>query len=74
MPVRFNHCFARIVLDNLFQSCWYDHLSRKVPAYKQLNSTQLAEAIALAESMLKKPAIAYQLNQNSLKWRGKASP
>ena len=55
MPVRFNHCFARIVLDNLFEDCWYNHLSRKQPAYKQLNETQLIEAIAIAQSILNHP-------------------
>ena len=71
MPVRFNHCFARIVLDNLFEGCWYDYLSRKQPAYKQLDEAQLKRAIALAQSMLDNPSIAKQLNQNSLRWRRK---
>ena len=71
MPVRFNHCFARIVLDNLFGGCWYDSLSRQQPAYKQLNEAQLREAIALAQSMLDTPEVAHPLNQNSLQWRGK---
>jgi len=71
MPIRFNHCFARIVLDNLFEDCWYNHLSRKQPAYKQLNETQLKKAIAIARSMLKQPALAQPLNNNSLRWRGK---
>ena len=71
MPVRFNHCFARIVLDNLFEDCWYNQLSRKQPAYKQLNETQLKQAIAIAQSMINRPEIARELNNNSLQWRGK---
>ncbi|MEL6352079.1 MAG: hypothetical protein AAFR58_09950 [Cyanobacteria bacterium J06627_28] len=71
MPVRFNHCFARIVLDNLFKDCWYRHLSKKEAAYKQLNEQQLQQAIELARSMLDDSQKSYQLNQNSLKWRGK---
>lgn len=71
MPVRLNHCFARIVLDNLFGGCWYDYLSRQRPAYKQLNETQLRKAIAIAQSMLRNPETARQLNQNSLRWREK---
>lgn len=71
MPVRFNHCFARIVLDNLFGDCWYRHLSRQQPAYKQLDEAQLKQAIALAQSMLRSPKTAELLNQNSLRWRGK---
>lgn len=71
MPVRFNHCFARIVLDNLFEDCWYSHLSRKQPAYKQLNVEQLERAIAIASAMLNRPDTATALNRNSLQWRGK---
>lgn len=74
MPVRFNHCFARIVLDNLFEGCWYEHLSRKQPAYKQLNAAQLTKAIAIATTLLNTPEAANQLNQNSLRWRGKLKP
>lgn len=71
MPVRFNHCFARIVLDNLCQDCWYNTFSRKQPAYKQLSEAQLEQAIAIAQSMLEDPAIAISLNENSLRWRKK---
>lgn len=71
MRVRFNHCFARIVLDNLFGDCWYHHLSRQQPAYKQLDEAQLKQAIALAQSMLRSQQTAVLLNQNSLRWRGK---
>ncbi|MBE9060884.1 hypothetical protein [cf. Phormidesmis sp. LEGE 11477] len=71
MPVRFNHCFARIILDNLFEACWYEYLSRQLPAYKQLNEEQLAQAIAIAEEMLSNPESVRQLNRNSLHWRGK---
>lgn len=72
-PVRFNHCFARIVLDNLFENCWYQHLSRQEAAYKQLSEAQLKAAIALAQSMLNSPETAQILNQNSLRWRKKRS-
>ncbi len=71
MPVRFNHCFARIVLDNLFEDCWYNHLSRKQPAYKQLGEAQMRKAIAIAQSIVNHPERIEQLNQNSLRWRGK---
>ena len=71
MPVRFNHCFARIVLDNLFEDCWYNRLSRKQPAYKQLSAAQLERAVAIAQSMVDDPSIARVLNNNSLRWRGK---
>lgn len=70
-PVYLNHCFARIVLDNLFEDCWYQHLSRKTPAYKQLDEDQLKAVIALAQSMLNSPETAQIFNQNSLHWRKK---
>lgn len=70
MPIRFNHCFARIVLDNLFEDCWYNHLSRKQPAYKQLSETQLSKAIAIAQSIVDRPEHVEQLNRSSLSWRG----
>lgn len=71
MPVRFNHCFARIVLDNLFEGCWYRYLSKKQPAYKQLDEPQLKEAITIARNMMTNPDIVQTLNNNSLQWRGK---
>ena len=40
-PVRFNHCFNRIVLDWLFQNVWYHHLNRSKSAVSQLNDQQL---------------------------------
>ena len=72
-PVRYNHCFGRIVLDNLFGCCWYEVLSRKNgSAYKQLNQEQLIRAIEIAEAIIAKPEeYIAQLNQNSLRWRGK---
>lgn len=72
-PVRFNHCFQRIILDNLFGCCWYDILHKSQGAvYKQLNATQLEKAIALASSIISQPdEYIQQLNNNSLRWRGK---
>ena len=72
-PVRFNHCFARIILDNLFQCCWYEAIDRKKgTAYKQLSEEQLTKAIALAEEIINSPDVYIrELNQNSLRWRGK---
>ena len=72
-PVRFNHCFARIILDNLFERCWYEALDRKRgAAYKQLSETELEKAVAIAESIIDNPdSYVRQLNQNSLRWRNK---
>lgn len=72
-PVRFNHCFARIILDNLFGCCWYEKIPRqKGAAYKQLSAEQLQQAIALAEKIINSPdRYIQELNQNSLRWRDK---
>lgn len=74
-PVSDNHCFQRIILDNLLGQCWYEVLDRgKVPAYKQLSEEQLQQAIDLAEAIITQPSsYLEQLNQNSLNWRRKRS-
>jgi hypothetical protein len=74
-PVRYNHCFQRIILDNLLQCCWYEVLQRgREPAYKQLSTEQLEQAIVLAHEIIAQPnSYLEQLNQNSLRWRGKLS-
>lgn len=73
-PVSDNHCFQRIILDNILGQCWYSVLPRgKTPAYKQLSESQLQQAIALAEAIITQPnSYLEQLNQNSLNWRGKS--
>ncbi|HEY9768566.1 MAG TPA: hypothetical protein V6C71_08670 [Coleofasciculaceae cyanobacterium] len=49
-PVHFNHCFARIILDNLFNRCWYEVIDRQQSAaYKQLSVEQLERGVCLAE-------------------------
>ena len=72
-PVRLNHCFQRIILDILFQDCWYHHLNRtsRIPAYRQLTNNQLAQALTIARQMIDSPAIVRQLNQQSLAYRNK---
>ena len=72
-PVVFNHCFARIILDNLFNCCWYEKIDRqKGAAYKQLSPTELQQAINIAEAIIDRPDThIQQLNQNSLRWRDK---
>ncbi|WP_036483597.1 hypothetical protein [Myxosarcina sp. GI1] len=72
-PVRFNHCFARIILDNLFNRCWYEVIDRKRgAAYQQLSAEQLKQAIEIAEAIIHRPdSYIDQLNRNSLRWRNK---
>ncbi len=72
-PVRFNHCFQRIILDALFEDCWYNHLNRssRTPAYRQLTEDQLTYAIAIGEEMISSPEVVKRLNRQSLIYRGK---
>ena len=70
-----DHCFMRVVLDHVFGDCWYNHLERRLRAYKQLNDTQLSLAVSIAERMSKADADTIaQMNARSLKWRDKPAP
>ena len=82
-PITSNHCFGRVVLDNLFQGCWYNYLTvGRVAAYKQLDELQLQQAVDIAQSLVDLPtAHIISLNNQSLQWRreyrfsrGEASP
>ncbi|MEM8968374.1 MAG: hypothetical protein AAGE93_18285 [Bacteroidota bacterium] len=75
LPIRFNHCFQRVILDTLFQDCWYNHLDRnsKLPAYRQLSEDQLKQAIAIAQSMIDSSQTGNQLNWQSLVYREKSN-
>ena len=70
-PIHLDHCFGRVVLDNLFEDEWYDHVDGR-PAYEHLSTQQLGAAIDIADRMLAdgRPAVE-RLNENSLRWRGK---
>ena len=68
-PVKYDHCFQRIVLDNICNGCWYDHLKR--PAYKHLSNSQALKAIKLCEDIISGNADLHALNRKSLIWRGK---
>jgi hypothetical protein len=69
-PIHLNHCFGRVILDNIFQDEWYDHVDGR-PAYENLSEQELREAIHIADRMLDKgKPIVEELNENSLQWRG----
>jgi hypothetical protein len=69
--VRYDHCFQRIILDTLFGACWYDKVKQR-PAYKQLSSKQLQQALRIARD-IERDGDEYlrQLNVQSLQWRNK---
>lgn len=69
-PIRFNHCFARVALDWLFQDVWYNHIETR-PAYKALTTEQLTQVIERMQLWLADKNILIEDNQTSLRWRNK---
>ncbi len=68
-PIDEDHCFARVVLDNVFEDEWYDHVGGR-PVYKHLSPDELTAAISLAERLLEQGApLVRELNERSLRWR-----
>lgn len=70
-PVRFNHCFLRIVYDNLFDAPWREILPKGRPAVEQLDRHQLRRAIEIGRDVIDDPAACRRLNARSLALRGK---
>ncbi len=68
-PVRYNHCFNRIVLDWLFNDCWYNYLDRKKTAISQLDDEQLKTAINRMHQWMADQKLLILDNQNSLLYR-----
>ncbi|MEX8548156.1 MAG: hypothetical protein V5804_11195 [Mucilaginibacter sp.] len=68
-PVRYNHCFNRIVLDWLFQDVWYHHLNRSKTAISQLDTIQLQQMVERMEQWLLDPDLLFEDNQRSLTLR-----
>jgi len=68
-PVRFNHCFTRIILDNVFGKPWYEAIAK--PAYKNMTEAQMKEAIAIGQAFLDNPRACHDANRRSLEYRGK---
>ena len=68
-PVRFDHCFQRILLDDACGGRWTDAIER--PAYAHAPDTILRAAIATGEKVLAGEADLWALDAKSLTWRGK---
>ena len=71
-PIVMNHCFLRVVYDNLFGQKWQEVLDPKKPAIHQLSETQLRRAVALGNEVIADRATCEILNERSLAWRGKS--
>lgn len=72
-PVRFDHCFQRILLDAACGGVWYDAIPRR-PAYRHAPGPILRRAVALGEEVLAGAADLGALNARSLAWREAARP
>jgi hypothetical protein len=68
-PVEHDHCFQRIVLDNICEGAWYEFITS--PAYQHLNATQAKAAVLLCRRIINGQVNLTQLNQRSLNWRQK---
>merc|ERR1711924_108761 len=71
-PIRLDHCFMRVALDNAFGKCWYEVLDQRKGAVKSMSEEQLEGAVAVAEKMLKDgKSLVVELNLESLRFRKK---
>ncbi len=68
-PIRFDHCFARVLLDNACGRPWRDVINP--PAWSNAEDRVLSEAIAFGEAVLANRADLHVLNERSLAMRGK---
>ena len=68
-PVRCDHCFQRILLDNAVGGPWRDCIA--APAYREASDAQLREAIRLGQAAVAGEEDLAALNRRSLEWRGK---
>ena len=70
-PIRFNHCFLRVVYDTLFGAQWQTVLPKGKPAIHQLSEDQLRQALRIGEAVIADPETCKALNRQSLIYRGK---
>jgi hypothetical protein len=66
-PVRHDHCFMRMCLDDAVQGRW-DRVVRR-PAIHHLTDTQLEAAVITAERIAADPALLGPCNAASLQYR-----
>lgn len=66
-PIRFNHCFRRVIYDNVLQGKWDTIIS--TPGKDHLSDQQLSHAIQLGLSYLKDSDKLIEDNKKSLSYR-----
>ena len=66
-PIRYDHCFMRVCLDEAMGGPWTAHVKR--PAIHHMSDAQLADAIRVAEGIASRPGTLVALNAQSLRRR-----
>ncbi len=66
-PIRLDHCFMRVCLDEAMGGPWTAVLRR--PAIHSMTEGQLLAAISVAEAIVARPALLAGLNARSLERR-----
>ncbi len=70
-PLRLDHCFQRVLLDQVCGGRWYDHVEGR-PAFRRLDAPRLRAAVRLAERLEREgEPLLRRLDEDSLRWRGK---
>lgn len=73
-PVRFDHCFRRLVYDAACEDEWYDHVDGD-SFIDDATKGQLTRALDHAARLLYDGAdYAWQLQEQSMLWRGEMEP
>lgn len=68
-PIHHDHCFMRVILDNICECAWYDVIPS--PAYKHLTPEQASTALILAKQIASESVSIHTLNERSKHWRKK---
>ena len=69
-PLRHDHCFQRVVLDEVAGTVWYDRIPR--PAIRHLTEDQAIAAATIAQRLADEgEPLLVELNRRSLQRRGK---
>ncbi len=69
-PLRHDHCFQRVVLDEVAGTVWYDRIPR--PAIRNLTDRQAVAAAGIAQRLADEgEPLLVELNRRSLQRRGK---
>jgi hypothetical protein len=69
-PVIEDHCFQRILLDNLCGGQWTEFMTS--PAYQSMSDAQLVHIVSMCNDIISDRVDLFALNRNSLFWRKKS--